>query len=94
MWTGGLIIILTLIILLITGTIIEHIKCQDLMNFRGKELFMQEPDSTESIAEIPEMEIIRCIGIENDIHTGYLVLAIGAAMIVGGYITRKGEKNG
>jgi len=52
-------------------------------------LFIENQDSTQTYMSIPEATVMRCISIKNDIHTGYFVLALGAAFIIGGFITRK-----
>jgi hypothetical protein len=94
MWTGGIIIFLTIIISILTGLYSDYYFCNDYrINLKEEINIKPIPGSTitdEQKDYVKTMEIIMlCNNTKSNIYISYLIIIIGISLLVSGFITEK-----
>jgi len=84
MWTGGIIIILVITLSSFLGLYVDSMECSN-KNFTNVQF---ENLNSATITNNETFQRIQCNNIQSNLFLSYLVLIIGIAMLVAGFITR------
>ena len=90
MWAGGIIVVATVILSLISGLYAEYFSCVKYEDEQKDIPYGLEGTTTEANIEYLEHveKRILCNNIESNIYLSYLVLILGIGLLVGGWIRR------
>ncbi len=89
MWGGALLIVLIVLILFITGLFPEYLWCNDFYDDMIRTRGHTVPEVTKTFSTPTWVVAAHCAGVENNLYLSFYFLALGVALIFGGYVTRR-----
>lgn len=107
MWAGGFVALLTILLVLVSGSFVKYSACEPVMNeimaptgdqasfirltetcssnfFRNQDVY--------SIGLCAQTYVHYCSGLRNNLYVSYIAVIVGVALLVGGFITKEGDK--
>lgn len=108
MWSGGLIAILTTLLILVSGSFTDYSKCEPIMDeiisptgdpvpmIHLKEncaKSLVEGQTVFSLERCAQTYVEQCASLRNNIYISYIVIIVGIALLTGGFLTQRGDKS-
>ncbi|MGM5488840.1 MAG: hypothetical protein ACQESG_07875 [Nanobdellota archaeon] len=96
MWSGGIIVVLVISLSALSGLYSDYLYCRNHQSELRQEV-EDRPVSEETMSEgyvdyMKTMEIRRiCSTVDSNIFNSHLVIIIGVALLVGGFVTHRLE---
>lgn len=87
-WTGGVLVAMIVVIVLAAQLYPKHVACE---RFNDQYFTGMVPEETMTPVAPDWFIQANCQGVQNDLYAAYYFLAIGVALIGGGFVLRRGE---